>query len=72
MWSYILSIVGVTGLFFAGRGQWWAWGIAFFNEMLWIIYALTTEQYGFIFGAVAYAMVHAKNARDWKINDGYT
>lgn len=68
MWSYVLSIIGVIGLYFAGRNQWWAWGIAFCNEMLWIVYALTTDQYGFIFGALAYATIHARNGIAWKSN----
>lgn len=69
MWSYVLSAIGVTGLYFAGRKQWWAWAIAFCNEILWVVYALTTKQYGFIFGAIAYASVHAHNGISWRKND---
>lgn len=66
MWSWILSVVGITGLFLAGRKFWWAWLIAFTNECLWMIYAITTRQYGFIFGAIAYGTVHAYNANKWR------
>lgn len=60
MWSWILSGLGVTGLWLIGRKHWWAWGIAFTNECLWMVYAVVTKQYGFIFGALAYGCVHAK------------
>lgn len=66
LWSWILSAVGVCGLFFVGKKHWWGWAIAFANECLWTIYALVTKQYGFIFGALAYMTVHAKNAANWK------
>ena len=70
MWSWVLSIIGVTGLWFVGRKRWWGWLIAFTNECLWIVYALTTEQYGFILGAVAYMIIHAHNTRKWLQDDG--
>jgi len=66
MWSWILSIVGVTGLYLVGRRHWWGWCIAFINECLWCIYAVTTEQYGFILGAVAYGFIHLVNATRWR------
>ena len=66
MWSWILSIVGVTGLYLVGKRHWWAWCIAFINECLWCVYAVTTKQYGFIFGAVAYGSVHLVNAIRWR------
>jgi len=66
VWSWVLSIVGVCGLFFIGKRQWWGWVIAFSNECLWTIYAIVTGQYGFIFGAIAYMTIHAKNAIHWR------
>lgn len=65
-WSWALSILGVTGLWLIGKKHWWAWGIAFTNECLWMVYAVVTKQYGFIFGALAYGSVHAKNGIQWR------
>ena len=65
-WSWALSALGVTGLWLIGKRHWWAWGIAFANECLWMVYAIVTKQYGFIFGALAYGSVHAKNAIQWR------
>lgn len=66
VWSWVLSGIGVTGLFLVGRRKWWAWCITALNEVLWIAYALVTRQYGFIFGALAYIGVHAHNMRKWR------
>ena len=66
MWSYILAAIGVTGIFFVGRKNRWAWLWLIFNECLWIIYAVATNQYGFIFAAVAYTLVYIKSFLSWK------
>lgn len=65
MWSYILAAIGVTGIFFVGRKTIWGWLLLLFNEFLWIIYAVTTKQYGFIFAAVAYAVVYIRSYIHW-------
>lgn len=62
-WSWILGVLGVTGLLIAGSKIWWGWLINLANEILWIVYALSTHQYGFILMAVAYGIVYARNAR---------
>lgn len=64
-WSWILTAVGVTGLYLAGRKVWWAWFIGLGAQALWIAYALATKQYGFIVAALAYGWVYAVNGRKW-------
>jgi len=64
--SYVLSVIGVTGLFVIGRGKWYGWLIAFLNECLWVTFALTTKQYGFLLGAGVYGTVNVYNARKWR------
>jgi hypothetical protein len=66
MMPYVLSIIGVTALVIIGRGHWWGWVIAFGNECLWVVFALTTHQYGFILGAAVYGSVNIYNARRWR------
>jgi len=65
MWSWVLAAIGVTGIFFVGRKVIWAWLLLLFNECLWIVYALTTQQYGFIFAALAYALVYIRSYIHW-------
>ena len=68
-WSWVLAVIGVTGIFFVGRKTIWGWCVLLFNEVLWIAYAVNTEQYGFIFSALAYAAVYVKSYLHWKKDD---
>ena len=65
MWSWILAIIGVTGIYFVGKKTIWGWFILLFNECLWITYALITKQYGFIASAIAYAVVYIRSYIHW-------
>ena len=65
-WSYILAVIGVTGIFFVGRKTIWGWHILLLNETLWITYAVITKQYGFIFSALAYGIVYVKSYMLWR------
>ena len=64
-WSWLLMAVGVTGVYFSGKQKWWGWLIGFLSEILWMIYAIVTEQYGFIIFAMVYAFIFTKNAYTW-------
>lgn len=65
-WSWVLTAVGVTGLFLAGSRRTVGWAIGFGAQVLWFAYAITTHQYGFIVSAFAYGWVYARNLRKWK------
>ena len=60
-YSWVLAVIGVSGIYFVGRKKKWAWLWLIFNECLWIIFALATKQYGFIFAALAYTAVYIKS-----------
>ena len=71
-WSWVLAVIGVAGIYFVGRKTIWGWLVLLFNESLWITYALITDQYGFIFSALAYAIVYIRSYIHWskeKVND---
>ncbi len=68
-WSYLLTVVGVTGLYFAGKKRACGWAIGIGVQILWFAYAVSTEQYGFIAGCVAYGFVNVKNYRSWRLHD---
>ena len=65
-WSWILAALGVTGIYFVGKKTIWGWLILCINECLWIIYAIVTQQYGFIFAAIAYATVYIRSYLHWR------
>ncbi|WP_205528434.1 hypothetical protein [Desertimonas flava] len=65
VWSWLLTVVGVTGLIFAGRRLWWAWLIGLGAQGLWLAYAIATRQWGVIVSAAAYGATYTVNARRW-------
>lgn len=64
-WSILLAAVGIFGLYIATLKLWWGWIISLGAQVLWIVYAIATSQYGFIFSALAYAAVYSKGAISW-------
>jgi len=66
MWSWVLATIGVLGIYFVGRKTIWGWLVLLANEVIWIAYALTTKQYGFIVSAVAYAIVYIRSFVHWR------
>lgn len=65
-WSWILAVVGVSGMYFVGKKTVWGWMVLLVNEVIWTAYALATQQYGFIVMAVAYATVYIKSFIEWR------
>lgn len=66
IWSWVLAIVGVFGIFFVGQKKIWGWPLLLLNECLWIAYAIQTKQYGFIFAAIVYGGVYVKSYLFWR------
>lgn len=65
-WSYLLTAVGVLGLYLAGRKSYWGWGVGLGAQGLWIAYAYATSQPGFYLSALAYGSVYARNFYQWR------
>ena len=64
-WSWLLTAVGVAGLYLAGRRVWWSWFVGLGAQALWVMYAVATQQYGFLVSAVAYGWVYGRNGLAW-------
>lgn len=64
-WSWALTLIGVSGFWLAGRKVWWAWYVNIANQALWLAYALTTQQWGFLLGIPVYLAVFVPNALRW-------
>jgi hypothetical protein len=65
-WSWLLTAVGVFGLWLAGRKSPWGWAVGIGAQLLWLAYALATRQWGFLFSCGAYGWVYIKNFRSWR------
>jgi hypothetical protein len=66
LWSYALAVVGILGIYLAGRKNLWGWAVGVFAQVLWIVFAVVTQQYGFIVSALAYGFVYGKNFLSWR------
>lgn len=66
VWSIVLAATGILGLFLAGSKNRLGWAISFSAQVLWIIFAIVTKQYGFILSAIAYGWVYARNYLKWR------
>lgn len=65
IWSFVLAAVGIAGIYLAGKKSKWGWGLGLAAQVLWLIFAVVTAQYGFILTAVAYGAVYGKNLYQW-------
>lgn len=61
-WSWILTAIGITGFFLTGNNVWWGWYVNVACQVPWFIYAIVTEQFGFVWAALFYAGVFGRNA----------
>ncbi|ALY10801.1 PnuC-like nicotinamide riboside transporter [Arthrobacter phage Wilde] len=66
VWSIALSVIGLTGLYFAGNKSQLGWAIGLSVQVLWIIFAITTTQWGFILSALGYGLMNLRNWRKWR------
>lgn len=65
LWSWILTAVGILGIWLAGRKSWVGWAVGLGAQVLWVAYAITTAQWGFIASAFAYGSIYARNWWKW-------
>jgi hypothetical protein len=65
-WSWLLSAIGLTGLWLAGNRRTLGWQIGLAVQALWITYAIATRQWGFIAASIGYATVNARNLIKWR------
>jgi len=56
---------GVTGIYLTTRKLWIGFAIGLLAQVLWFIFGLTTDQYGFVVSAFAYGAVNLSGLRRW-------
>lgn len=66
VWSFTLAAIGILGIYMAGKKNAWGWFIGLSAQVLWIVFAVVTGQYGFIASALAYGFIYGKNWLAWR------
>jgi hypothetical protein len=69
-WSWLLTSIGLLGLWMAGSQNKLGWIVSLSVQVLWVLYAIATEQYGFIISACAYSFVYVRNFKKWNKQAG--
>lgn len=69
MWSWFLSIGGITLTLLVGKKFWWAWAVALVLNILWCIYSIDSHQYGFLLASGVYFVVYWNNLVSWWKDD---
>jgi nicotinamide riboside transporter PnuC len=65
LWSYVLAGLGILSLYLTGKKMKSGWVVGLINSALWIIYGLTSGQFGFVASAVVFIAVQLKNYLEW-------
>lgn len=64
-WSVALTIIGVGGMYIVGNKHRWGFLVNLGGQVLWLTYAVTTQQWGFIPASFLWAWVYFRNWREW-------
>lgn len=64
-WSYLLAVIGLTGLYMTTKKMVSGFVIGVLVQILWVTYAVTTDQYGFIANAIGYAFMNCLGIYRW-------
>lgn len=65
LFSWIVTVLGLTGFYLAGKKIWWCWYINILNQVAWVIFAVVTDYYAFLLGTAFYFVVFGRNAYLW-------
>jgi hypothetical protein len=67
--SWTLGAMAAVGLLIVGRKKTWGWLFLVAVQTMWIIYGVTTGQYGFIASGVGFALLNGWNWVKWRRAD---
>jgi len=59
--SWLLTGVSVVSLWVTGRSPQWGWTLCLAAQPVWVAYALTTGQPGFLVSAVTFSIIFSRN-----------
>lgn len=66
LWSWALTIVGMTGIYFTTQKKILGFIIGVGAQALWVAFAISTAQYGFIFSAIGYGVLNVLGIYRWR------
>jgi hypothetical protein len=64
-WSWVLSTIPLFAFWQVGNRRRWAFLVMASGEIVWIVWAMLTRQWGFIPGSVVFGAVAIRNWSHW-------
>ena len=65
LWSFVLASLGLLSLYLTGKKMKSGWVVGLANSFLWIVYGISSKQYGFIVSAFVFIAVQLNNYINW-------
>jgi hypothetical protein len=65
IWSWVLTAFLLTVLYMTGKKIRAGWIVGIVSQIIWLVYAITTKQYGFLVGVILVGGMYVKNWIDW-------
>ena len=62
-WGFALTAFGVSGMIIAASRPRIGWWVSLSGQSVWVVYAVVTRQYGFIFAAILYGLAYSRLLR---------
>jgi hypothetical protein len=63
--SWVVTAIGISGFFLAGRKVWWCWYVNIACQVFWALYAYFSETPAFYVASAFYFIVFTINAIKW-------
>lgn len=64
-WSYGLALLGIGQIVLTGKKKRIGWLLGLATSCLWVAFALTTKQYGFLVSSAVFGTIHIRNWIAW-------
>ena len=65
MWDWFLASAGIFGLYLMTKKKAEGFAVGLILQIFWLIYAISTEQYGFIMSALGFGFMNAWGLYRW-------
>lgn len=60
-----MELVGIAGLYNAGKRHWWGWAMVLASAIPWFVYAVLFDKPGFAAMSLLWISVHTRNTIKW-------
>lgn len=63
--SWVIATTGIVAMWLIGSKKVAGLWLSLAGQVMWVVYAIYSQQYGFLLGAIVYGAVCIRNIRRW-------